>query len=115
MQMRLRKSQRRYDEAFKASAVELLSKTDRSVLGTARDLGIPVATLRFWYDAEMAKKKRKGPAIVGDASPAEAETLKQRVARLEKENEQLRKKNAELEEDRVILKKAAAFFAKESE
>lgn len=109
------RNHRRYDASFKASTIALLERSDRSLLGIAKDLGIPIATLRYWYDAEMAKKKRKGPAVVGDAAPAEAETLKQRVTRLEKENEQLRKKNAELEEDRVILKKAAAFFAKESE
>ena len=37
------------------------------------------------------------------------------LEKVEEENAKLRKKNAELEMDRAILKKAAAFFAKESE
>ncbi len=117
--MRVR-SQRRYEPSFRAGAVALLEKTDRTLFGVAKDLGVPIATLRYWYDSEMAKKKkRKAAGVVGSgndsSSDASSESLKERLARLEKENAQLRKKNAQLEEDRVILKKAAAFFAKESE
>jgi transposase len=43
------------------------------------------------------------------------ETPEDRVHRLERENAKLRKQVERLEEDRAILKKAAAFFAKESE
>jgi len=117
--MRVR-SQRRYEPSFRAGAVALLEKTDRTLFGVAKDLGVPIATLRYWYDSEMEKKRKKkaaGAVSSGDGSFSDAgsETLKERLARVEKENAQLRKKNAQLEEDRVILKKAAAFFAKESE
>jgi transposase len=82
----------------------------------AEDLGIPQSTLRYWYDAEMAKRGKKPKHLpklpVGD--PA-AELPEEKVARLEKEVAALRKENDELKLDRAILKKAAAFFAKESE
>ena len=48
-------------------------------------------------------------------SDPSTETAEEKIARLEKENAELRRKNASLEMDRAILKKAAAFFAKESE
>ena len=59
----------------------------------------------------MAKRTKK-PA---SAKPLEAESPDERIARLERENERLQKKVESLETDREILKKAAAFFAKESE
>jgi transposase len=110
---------RLYDEAFREDALRLLERGDRNAAQVARDLGIPPVTLRYWYryNTEMSKKTKK-PA----RSPAKASTVKsdgespeEKIARLERENEALRKKNAELEMDRAILKKAAAFFAKESE
>ena len=111
-------SHRRYDETFKQEALELLERSDRSLGQVALDLGVEPTTLRYWYKkAEMAKKgKRSGPRVkaLPVADPA-SETPETKLARLERENQTLRKKLAELEMDRAILKKAAAFFAKESE
>ena len=106
-----------YDEQFKASAVELLERTERSIGEVAQDLGVSVWTLRDWY------KKRRMPKNKGkQARAAEAlktlqrdETPEQRLARLERENAALQRENASLKMDREILKKAAAFFVKESE
>lgn len=82
------------------------------------DLGIPRATLHAWYKADMAKKGKKVPRRVA-ATPVhvreETETAEEKVARLEREVIALRRENDELKMDRAILKKAAAFFAKESE
>jgi transposase len=75
----------------------------------AADLGIPDKTLRYWH--EMAKRRKKGPPAI----PRAGESAAQRLERLERENAQLRRENEELKMDRAILKKAAAFFAKESE
>lgn len=61
----------------------------------------------------MASNKSKGKPKVSGALEAE-ETPEQRVARLERENAALRRENDTLRMDREILKKAAAFFAKES-
>jgi transposase-like protein len=61
----------------------------------------------------MAKKPkgRKAPTEIA----AGTETPEQELARLRREVERQRKRIETLEMDREILKKAAAFFAKESE
>jgi len=108
----------RYDDAFREGALGLLARTGRSIPAVAADLGIPVATLRHWYNVGMARSRKPKHVLPTPSSSTSAppnETLQQKVARLERENEELRRANAELEMDRAILKKAAAFFAKESE
>lgn len=112
--------QRRYDESFKLGALRLLERGDRSINAVARALGIEWATLRKWYkEAEMAKKgklpRSKQQTSSAVMANSDSQTDKERIAQLEHENEQLRRKNEQLEMDRAILKKAAAFFVKESE
>ena len=70
-----------------------------------------VSTLYCWYGQSVAKKKRKGRP----EAKASASTAEERLAELERENRKLKKQVEDLEIDREILKKAAAFFAKESE
>ncbi len=104
-----------YTEEFRRDAVALLKSSDRSFAQIAEDLGVSSWTLRQWYrDPEVPKKSRKQrkaetAAKLGDESP------EQKLARVERENQTLRKENDSLRMDREILKKAAAFFAKESE
>lgn len=62
----------------------------------------------------MKKTKRK-PAPPASSLAEAGETVEQQNARLLVELKHARKQIAQLEEDRAILKKAAAFFAKESE
>jgi transposase-like protein len=57
------------------------------------------------------RKKRHA----AEAAPPVEETLEEKVKRLERQLAQRDKQIAQLEMDRAILKKAAAFFAKESE
>jgi len=109
-----------YDDAFREGALALLRRSDRSIAAVAEDLGIPQATLRFWYTrAEMAKKRKlaRGSQKRSAEGMAVSKPLtdEERIAQLERELEVLRKENEELKVDRAILKKAAAFFAKESE
>ena len=107
-----------YSAEFKADAVALACRTDRTLREVAADLGVNHWTLRGWYKADkMAKQPRKAAKSVGvSKQPAVGEeTPEQRLARAERENERLRKENDQLRMDREILKKAAAFFAKESE
>ena len=112
---------RRYDAAFRRDALALLERTGRSLKAVAEDLGVPHSTLHAWYTLDMAKqgkKLRKAPRTGRPASAAlrqETETAEEKVARLEHEVAALRRENDELKMDRAILKKAAAFFAKESE
>ena len=87
-----------YDPEFRARAVELVRTRGLPRAQVARDLGINVETLRLWVkQAEIDAGRRDGPT-----SDAKAE-----VARL-------RREVAVLKEEREILKKAAAFFARES-
>jgi transposase len=62
----------------------------------------------------MAKKPKQAKRTPTEVAAAN-ESAEQRVARLERENGRLRKEVESLKMDREILKKAAAFFAKESE
>ena len=102
---------RSYDPSFREDALGLARRGDRPLSAVASSLGIPLGTLRHWYDQDMAKKRKKEASANADPS----ETPEQKIARLERENAALKRQNAQLEMDRAILKKAAAFFAKENE
>jgi len=107
-----------YTAEFRADAVDLLARTDRSLNQVAHDLGVANTTLRAWYhSAEMAKKKPQKPHVVAPTATgaAERESAKEQIRRLERELATARKEIEDLKTDRAILKKAAAFFAKESE
>jgi transposase len=87
-----------YAPEFRARAVELVRTSGLAKAQVARDLGINPETLRLWV---------KQAAI--DAGQRDGLTTdeKAELARLRRENRLLR-------EEREILKKAAAFFARES-
>ena len=113
----MRVNAKRYTEEFRSDAVNLVRRGDRGFKQVAEDLGVSVWSLRHWYNLqEMAKKpkNRASNAPVRVVEPAN-ETPAQRLSRLEREVAKLRKENESLRTDREILKKAAAFFAKESE
>jgi transposase len=104
-----------YTEEFRQDAVALMKRTDRSFREVAEDLGVSSWSLRQWYkDSEVPKKSRK-QRKAETAAQLGNESAEQRLSRLERENQALRKENDSLRMDREILKKAAAFFAKESE
>ena len=111
----MRVRQHKYSETFKSEALALIRRDDRSFRQLAEDLGVNSWTLRDWYKKDEMAKKPKGTKPAQVPSGASNETAEQRLARLERENERLRKENESLRMDREILKKAAAFFAKESE
>jgi transposase len=105
-----------YTEEFKQDAVRLLERSGRSYTQVSSDLGVSYWTLRNWYkDLRMGKRSKKATSGKAAAAPISGETLEEKVGRLERENALLRKENDSLQMDRAILKKAAAFFAKESE
>jgi transposase len=88
-----------YPPEFKAEAVRLVGSSDRSLSRLAKDLGVADQTLRNWVrHAEIADG-------VHDAlTPSEREELRH-----------LRCEVRTLRQEREILKKAAAFFARESD
>ena len=87
-----------YPEQFRQSAVDLVMQQNYTPPEAARSLGVPLVTLKYWL---QRYKQRSG---VVDAQ--EEKDLRKRVVELEKENARLR-----IERD--ILKKAAAWFARE--
>ena len=95
-----------------------MRRRDSSYAEISKELGVNYHTLRSWYIADdMGKKKGKRPknTLTPNGEPPIGESPEEKVQRLERENAKLRKQVERLEEDRAILKKAAAFFAKESE
>ena len=86
-----------FSEDFRREAVRLVRESGRPPVEVAAELGISAEALRAW-------EKQFGPA----------EMVKGRgkLLALEEENRRLRRENAQLLEEREILKKATAFFAK---
>jgi len=95
------KQRRKYTEEFKRDAVRMMrNRGTRTVAEIADDLGVATTILHRWaqkLDKDAVAKRND-----------EGETLEQELRRLRKEVEQLRVEKA-------ILKKAAAFFARDSE
>ena len=117
--MRVRQQKyRTYPPEFRAEAVALMRRRDCTYSEISKELGVNQHTLRSWYIADaMARKKAKRPhdTPAPNTEASARETPEEKVQRLERENAKLRRQVDRLEEDRAILKKAAAFFAKESE
>ena len=103
-----------YTEEFRNEALNMLRNSDRTIREVSLALGVSDWTLRTWYKrSEMSRAPKKAKA--SPKPPPEGETPAQKIARLERELASSRKEIDSLRVDREILKKAAAFFAKESE
>jgi len=89
---------RQYTDEFREEAVGLVLESKSRVAEIARDMGVSVWTLRGWV------KKYRVKSRLGQ--PRRAETV-------EEENRRLKRELAVLRQERDILKKAAAYFAKE--
>lgn len=92
---------RRYADDFKQDAVRLVTEEKYSFKAAAEAVGVSEKSLRDWH-ARLAPR----PAPCGDNA-----TLEQ----LQQENKRLRKQLKRAEMEREILKKATAYFAKESQ
>ena len=93
------KERRSFSPEFKRDAVARIAASGQGLSQTARSLGIHPSLLQAWRSKFETNDK---PA---ELNPTES---------LEEENRRLRRENTGLQEDREILKDAAAFFAKES-
>jgi transposase-like protein len=89
-----------YPPEFRAEAVELARTSGKSIPVLARELGISEQGLRGWV---------KRADIEAGLGPPGALTADERA-----ELRRLRRENQVLRQEREILKKAAAFFAKET-
>jgi len=93
------KSRGPYPEEFRREAIELVRLNEKPLVQIAKDLGVSDMTLRNWVkQADVDAGKRAG------LTTEEREELRA-----------LRRENRTLRMEREILKKAAAFFAKETD
>ena len=100
METKKKKSRKKYSEEFKREAVKLLeTRGERTVADVAAGIGVAENLLHSWRHryADTAAQVRQ-----------------ERGETPEEELKRLRRENSRLKMEREILKKAAAFFAKEN-
>jgi len=98
-QGRAKRARRQFTDEFKAGAVRLVLDEGKTVAQVARDLDLTASALAGWV--KQARADRDGGKS-GLTTEERAELA------------QLRRENRQLRVERDILKKAAAFFAKET-
>jgi transposase len=94
------KSRKQYTEEFKREAIRLVTKDGYKVAEAARSLGINATMLRRWIQIAEGGAATPFPGK-GILTSEQEEILK------------LREENKRLRQEKEILKKATAFFAKE--
>jgi transposase len=95
---RKRRERRTFTDAYKAEVVALCRSSGKTTAEVCRDLGLSQTAVRRWVEqADVDVGKREG------LTTAERQELAQ-----------LRRENRALREERDLLKRAAAFFAREA-
>ena len=89
-----------YTEEFRQRAVQLAEESSQPVGVTARELGVNESTLHTLINKRRRQQRSTAPGALSAEGSAELDRL--------------RKENKRLREEREILKKAAAYFARES-
>ena len=92
----------KYTEAFKAEAIKKIQDNNDNISATAREIDVPMQTLSNWHK-EVQAGKLKGTDKYDPKLIAALEEIKQ-----------LKRQLKIAEEEREILKKATAYFAKVS-
>jgi transposase len=95
------RKRRSYSDEFKQEAVRLVREQGLTAAQVGRDLGVDKSVIRAWLQKADAGE-------LGQEAPPDAAALHAEIRRL-------RKELSVVKEEREILKKAAAFFAKESQ
>ena len=95
-----KRARRSFTAEFKAEAVALVRASGKSVLQVANDLDLTETALREWV-----ARSKKGVPLVGKSEVSLSERA---------ELDGLRKEVRVLRMERDFLRRAAAFFAKES-
>ncbi len=96
----MKKKRKNYTQEFKEEAVKLITEQGYQIAEAARNLGVNKNMLGRW------KREIEGG---GEVAPSMSG-----VTAMQAEMNRLRKENKRLKMEREILKKAAAFFAKET-
>ena len=95
-----KRKRRQFTDELKKDTVRLIRESGKTVAEIARDLDLSESAVRNWLNhAEIDA----GGGGQGELTTAERQEL-----------QRLRRENKQLQMEREILKKAAAFFAKES-
>ena len=95
------KARRTFTPEFKVQAVQLVTEQGKSIAEVARDLDLSESLLRGWKQALAAEGDRAFPG-------------QGHLPALEEELRRLRAENKRLQMERDVLRKATAFFARES-
>lgn len=91
----------RYTPEFRREALQLVRSSGRPAVEVARSLGISYGTLGNWVRAEReARERAADPAALSESEREELQRFRREVA--------------DLRVDREILRKAAAYFARET-
>jgi len=99
----MKRTRRYFSQAFKGEAVRQLEDGKQRAAVVARALGIDASVLRRWRDEIETQQGTARDRTSGRLTPGDQEELRR-----------LRRENAVLREEREILKKATAFFAREA-
>jgi transposase len=97
---RQKRPRRSFTDEFKAGAVRLVLDEGKTIPQVARDLDLTQSAVRNWVERARADRGKGKPGVLTTAEKEELAALRKEVRTLRME--------------RDILKKAAAFFAKEN-
>jgi len=97
---KIRRERRTFNDEYKQQVLELVGAGDKSVSQICRDLDLTESSVRKWIKSDQASN-----GIMTQNSLSETD---------QQELERLRTENKRLKTERDILKKATAFFVRES-
>jgi len=97
----------KYTREFRDSTVQLVMNSDKSVLQIGKDLDVNPKTIYNW----VREYKKANNIAIDSHTTNSANTIKETI---EDELKRLRAETKLLKQERDILKKAAAYFAKET-
>jgi transposase len=94
---------KKYSKQYKLDAIQMYEKGEKSMSQVERELGITAGLLAKWRD-ELQQAKDPGEAFPGNGNLPDSEA---RIRQLERENAQLR-------QEKEILKKVLGIYSKDA-